>query len=337
VNVGASAASPLVNSVNVWGGGSAMASASDLTTVLAAGGSTPALSNIAPATGVQGASVPVTLTGTNFVTGATVATNNIGIAVSAVTVVSATQITATFTIATNATLGAANVTVAAGGGTSAAVVFTVNPAPSGITLMQPVKICPNTNTCSFLATPGIGNQVVVLIAVDGYPTSISASDNQGNSYTVFPVTAGTYRSTLKGFIAGAVAASGTFTVTSTDNGTARSIVMYEYSGVSTTFDGSASIGNQTESDNTGTCGAMTTTNPTDLIVTAVTASVTNISSSGFNSPFTFDAAISNSVTAILSGHYVASAASSGLLTSFTWGPSYNVGGYGCLQVGIRAK
>ena len=89
----------------------------------------PTLSTIAPATGVRGAGAPVTLTGTNFVSGATVATNNTGIAVSAVTVVSTTQITATFTIAANATLGAANVTVTTSGGTSAPVVFTVNPPP----------------------------------------------------------------------------------------------------------------------------------------------------------------------------------------------------------------
>jgi hypothetical protein len=178
---------------------------------------------------------------------------------------------------------------------------------------------------------------VVLIAADGYPTSISANDNQGNSYTAFPVTTGTYRSTLKGFITGAVAASGTFTVTSTDNGTSRSMVMYEYSGLSTIFDGSANTTNQMESGNTGTCGALTTTNPTDLIVAAVTASVTGISTYGFSSPFTVDASVSDSAGAILSGHYFASAASSGLLTGFTWGPGYNVGGYGCLQVGIRSK
>lgn len=47
----------------------------------------------------------MTLTGTNFTSGATVATNNTGIAVSAVTVVSRAQITATFTIGANAALG----------------------------------------------------------------------------------------------------------------------------------------------------------------------------------------------------------------------------------------
>lgn len=58
--------------------------------------------SISPASGTQGASVQVTLTGTGFVAGATVATGNSGIAVSGVTVVSATQITANFTIAADA-------------------------------------------------------------------------------------------------------------------------------------------------------------------------------------------------------------------------------------------
>ena len=70
----------------------------------------------------------MTLTGTNFVTGATVAVSNPGVTVSGVAVVSATQITATFTIAANAATGAASVTVTTSGGTSPAVNFTVTAA-----------------------------------------------------------------------------------------------------------------------------------------------------------------------------------------------------------------
>ena len=71
----------------------------------------PTLTSISPASGVQGSTVPVTLTGTDFVAGATVAVSNPGVAVSNVVVVSGTQITATFTIGAGAALGAANVTV----------------------------------------------------------------------------------------------------------------------------------------------------------------------------------------------------------------------------------
>jgi hypothetical protein len=85
----------------------------------------PTLTSVSPTSGSQGASVPVTLAGTNFITGATVATNNPGITVSGVTVVSTTQITATLAIDASAAPGAANVTVTTIGGTSNATAFTV--------------------------------------------------------------------------------------------------------------------------------------------------------------------------------------------------------------------
>jgi hypothetical protein len=98
----------------------------------------PTLTSISPTSGVQATAVAVTLTGTNFVSGATVSTTNSGIAVSNVTVVSATQITATFNIAANATLGMTNVTVTTSGGTSSPVVFTVL-APPTLTSISPTS------------------------------------------------------------------------------------------------------------------------------------------------------------------------------------------------------
>ena len=59
----------------------------------------PTLTSISPNSGVQGQGVAVTLTGTNFVAGATIGVSGAGITVSNTTVVSATQITATFAIA----------------------------------------------------------------------------------------------------------------------------------------------------------------------------------------------------------------------------------------------
>jgi hypothetical protein len=86
----------------------------------------PTLTSITPAAGVQGAAVPVTLTGTNFVAGTIIGVANGGISVTGVTVVSLTQITATLNIAAGATLGPANVTATTAGGASNSVVFTVN-------------------------------------------------------------------------------------------------------------------------------------------------------------------------------------------------------------------
>ena len=87
----------------------------------------PALTSITPNNGTQGTAVGVTIAGTNL-TGATINALT-AITVSGVTVTS-TSITATFTISGTAPTGPQSVTVTAGGVTSNAVTFTVNPAPA---------------------------------------------------------------------------------------------------------------------------------------------------------------------------------------------------------------
>jgi hypothetical protein len=88
---------------------------------------TPVLTSISPTGGAQGQTLPVTLTGTSFTTGSTVNVNGALITVTNVNVVSSTQITATFAIAANATLGAANISVTSSGFTTSAVTFTIGP------------------------------------------------------------------------------------------------------------------------------------------------------------------------------------------------------------------
>ena len=90
----------------------------------------PVLSSLSPNTGVQGTAVAVTLNGSNFQSGASVAVGGTGVSVSNVTVVSATKITATFTIAPAAGTGVHNVTVATSAGTSAPQSFTVTASVS---------------------------------------------------------------------------------------------------------------------------------------------------------------------------------------------------------------
>ncbi len=97
----------------------------------------PTLTAVSPPSGAQGTSVPVTLTGTNFVAGATVAVSNPGVVAFNAAVVSATQITATLFISGNAATGPANVTATTSGGTSNAVVFTVNPSVLALEYMSP--------------------------------------------------------------------------------------------------------------------------------------------------------------------------------------------------------
>jgi mucin-19 len=82
----------------------------------------PTLSAISPSSGVQGASVAVTLSGTGFVAGATtLAVSGTGVVVSSVNVVSATSLTATFVL--SGATGSRNVTVTTGLGTSNTVAF----------------------------------------------------------------------------------------------------------------------------------------------------------------------------------------------------------------------
>ena len=98
---------------------------------------TPTLASVAPPAAAQGASVPVTLNGTGFFAGATIAASNPGIAVSGVSVVSETQITATLTIAADAAAGAGNLRVISLGGTSGAAGFTVNVPGPALTSIAP--------------------------------------------------------------------------------------------------------------------------------------------------------------------------------------------------------
>jgi hypothetical protein len=101
---------------------------------------TPSLTSINPASGVVGsAGFSVTLNGSNL-TGATI--NAIpGITITNVNA-TASSVTATFTIAANATTGPQNVTVTTAGGKSNSVTFTINPSnPSAPTL---TAITPNS-------------------------------------------------------------------------------------------------------------------------------------------------------------------------------------------------
>jgi hypothetical protein len=97
----------------------------------------PTLSAVSPAEGQRNTAVPVTLTGSGFVSGLTTVSFGPDITVNDVAVVSATSLTATLVIEPSASLGAPNVTVTnpAPGGGSATLVggFTVvdaNPIPT---------------------------------------------------------------------------------------------------------------------------------------------------------------------------------------------------------------
>jgi len=97
----------------------------------------PTLTSVSPTSGTEGQAVAVTLTGTLFAPGATIALSGLGCAVSNITIVSSTSITATFTIAANAPTGAQNLTVTNSLGTSGPQTFTVNALPPTVTATNP--------------------------------------------------------------------------------------------------------------------------------------------------------------------------------------------------------
>ena len=133
----------------------------------------PILTSIAPNSGTQGTKVPVTLAGSNFQSGATVAVSGTGVSVTGVTVVSSTQITATFVIAATAATGAHSVTVTTGAGTSAPQSFTVNtpPAKPTLTSLTP-NAAPRGATVNVTLT-GTNFTSPATVAVQGGATSVS--------------------------------------------------------------------------------------------------------------------------------------------------------------------
>ena len=104
----------------------------------------PTVTSISPNSGADGSTVQVTLTGTNFVAGATVNVGNSGVSVTNVRVVSPTQITATFVIAANAAWGSDGVTVSTSGGTSGAVPFAITPPAPTLTSISPSSVMTGT-------------------------------------------------------------------------------------------------------------------------------------------------------------------------------------------------
>ncbi len=131
----------------------------------------PTLNSVAPPIGVRGAAVPVTLAGTNFISGASsVAVSGAGVTVSGVTFGSAETLNATFTISTTAALTARTVTVTTPGGASNTVPFTVE----GATL---TSINPNAGLRGTAALPVTftGTNLTGTTAITGLGAGVTAS------------------------------------------------------------------------------------------------------------------------------------------------------------------
>jgi len=173
----------------------------------------PALTSISPTSGVQGANVPVTLTGANFAANAAVNVSGSGVSVNNVQVVSATQITATFGIAANATLGGDTVTVTSSGVTTNGVTFTVTAPPSLISI-SPASAAQGANV------------PVTLTGTNFAPNSTVNMSDSGVTVSGVKVVSATQITATFGITANATLGADTVTVTSsgvTTNGVAFTV------------------------------------------------------------------------------------------------------------------
>ncbi len=146
--------------------------------------SNPAVTGLNPASALGGGSgFTLTITGSNFVPGATVRWNG---SPRSTTFVSGTQLTATISAADLATVGTVSVTVAnPGGGTSEAQPFTVSPAADlavGITDSSDPRHPNKTVTYTVIVTnrgPSTATGVLLNDTVSDDAKILSVSANQG--------------------------------------------------------------------------------------------------------------------------------------------------------------
>ena len=134
----------------------------------------PTLTSLSPTSGLRGTAVTVALNGANFIAnGLGVNVSGGGIAVSNVTLVSSTEVTATFTVSRTATATARNVTVTTSAGTTAVRTFTV--VPPTLTSISPASATrSNSSTVSVNVTlSGSGLQGATGINVSGGGITVS--------------------------------------------------------------------------------------------------------------------------------------------------------------------
>jgi hypothetical protein len=132
----------------------------------------PTATSISPNPRGQGFSGTVTVTGTNFVTGATAAFSGVGITVNSTTFSSATQLSVNITIAAGAATGARNLTVTNTNGGSATctgcLTVTTQPLPTSLNPANRAPVTSGTHTIT-----GTGFQSGATVTVSGLLVGIS--------------------------------------------------------------------------------------------------------------------------------------------------------------------
>jgi YVTN family beta-propeller protein len=166
----------------------------------------PTLVSATPNEGIQGSIETVTLTGTDFVAGATaVNVSGSGIAVDNVNVASSTSLTVNLDVAASAALGGRTITVTTAGGTSNTVAFTMLPPPPTLASVAPSVGVQGTT------------QAVTLVGTD-FVAGATTVNVSGANVVVSDVSVSSGTTLTADFAIGAGAALGGRTVTVTTAG-----------------------------------------------------------------------------------------------------------------------
>ena len=131
----------------------------------------PTITAVSPASGVAGSNVNVALTGSNFVSGANFAISGVGVTTTNLSVVSATQMTATLTIAASADLGVHNITVTQGLAHSVPAAFAVTSGGFSLTQVAPATVATGATVPITLTGTGFASGATVAVAGSGLSVS----------------------------------------------------------------------------------------------------------------------------------------------------------------------
>ncbi|MGA9797564.1 MAG: IPT/TIG domain-containing protein [Terriglobales bacterium] len=274
----------------------------------------PTVTLISPNSGTTAGGTAVTITGTGFLSGATVSLG--GTAATGVTVVSATSITAKTPAHAS---GAVNVVVtntdAQSGTLTNGYTYTSSGGGGSIAFVQVKSATPQTASASvavtFTTAQTLGNLNIVVVGWNDTTSTVSTvTDNRGNTYTlaIGPTTGTGLRQSI--YYAKNIAA-GTNTVTVTFNKAAAfvDIRALEYSGLDPTSPLDQTAG-AAGSGTTASSGAATTASANELIFGAgMTATAFTGAGTGFVSRIitTPDADIAEDRTVAATGSYSATA------------------------------
>ncbi len=173
----------------------------------------PVLTSIVPASGPRGeGAIPVSIFGSGLTGATAVAVSGGNVTVGPVTVVSATQVSTTFTFTAGATGTARNVTVTAPGGVSNAVAFTVTipPTPTLTSINPPSGARGSVVPVTLTGTNFVAGETTVAVSGGGITVSgvsVASPTTLNATFTISATASTTAAHNVTVSVAGAAAAS----------------------------------------------------------------------------------------------------------------------------------